>query len=104
MKNNINEINKRFDKTNEIFETKVNELEQSIERMGVWRINTGKCKINENNAEINDKVRNVVNTSENNGDIYVNSNGVSLNAKPVSYTHLDVYKRQPPNHQITSSP
>ena len=66
------------------FASKFNELEQSIEKMGVWKINTDKYNTNENNEEINDKVRNVVNTSENNGDIYVNSNGVSLNTKQVA--------------------
>ena len=78
LKNDINKINKRFDNTNEIFESKFNELEQSIERMGVWRINTGKCSVNENNEEINDKVRSVVNTRENNGDTSDTNNGCLL--------------------------
>ena len=66
LKNDINEINKRLENTNEIFTSNVNKLERNIERMGEWRADIGKCK-----------------TSENNGDIAA-----------VSYTHLDVYKRQ----------
>ncbi len=41
LKNHINEINKNVDKTNEIFTSNVSKLEQNIERMGVWVINTG---------------------------------------------------------------
>ena len=47
---------KFFDKGDEIFETKFNDLEQSIERMGVWRINTGECSVNKNNEEIINEV------------------------------------------------
>ena len=67
LKNDINEINKNVEKTNEIFASKFNELERNIEKMGEWRTDIGKCKINENNE-----------------DISVNSNGVSLNAKQVA--------------------
>ena len=35
LKNNIQEMNKRFENTNEIIKTSLNKLEQSIERMGV---------------------------------------------------------------------
>ena len=45
IRNEIKQINKHFEKTNETFEIKFSELEQSIERMGMWRIDTGKCSI-----------------------------------------------------------
>ena len=65
IRDEIKQINKCFEKTNETIEIKFNELEQSIERMGVWRIDTGKCNKNKKCREVID-----VNTGENyNGDI-----------------------------------
>ena len=82
IRNEIKQVNKRLDKTDEIFETKFNELEQSFERMGAWRINTGKCNVNENN-EITDD--NGVITGESNGNKMTKNNEEIMNEVSVSY-------------------
>ena len=82
LKNDIKEINKNVEKTNEIFTSNVSKLERNIERMGVWVINTGKS-----------------NTNENNGDICINSSGGSLDAKQVA---VDKVSSDNYNDELTS--
>ena len=107
LKNDINEINKRCENTNEIFENNFKKLEQNIERMVVWGINTGKNNTNESDGNICingsgssldtkqvtvDQVSN--NDNYNDGLTSDNSGEIKNVVLAVSYTHLDVYKRQ----------
>ena len=90
----------------------MNKLEQNIERMGVGVINTGKSKTSENyndmykNVVLENKVTNDNNDIENGNVIEkvvsesdtlkIDSEIVSERERiiAVSYTHLDLYKRQ----------
>ena len=57
LKNDIQEMNKRLENTNETIRTNLNKLEHSIERMGVVVMNPNKNNTNEN---YNDMCKNVV--------------------------------------------
>ena len=60
-----------------------NKVDKLIEKMGEWRTEIGKCKINENN-----------------GDISVNSNDVSLNTKQVAVDKVS--NNDDSNNELTS--
>ena len=85
----LNELKIDINDVKNKFESNFNELERNIEKMGVWKINTGECNKNKNSEEtINNKVggnysneSNIEVKSENNNDIIKN---VVLESKTVN--------------------